>query len=178
MEFHEMAEIFPLMQGDEYYELVEDIADHGLLEPIWTYEGKILDGRNRYRACEDAGVTPDFRIWENGSPLGFVLSMNLKRRQLTKSQCAMIAVDVLPLLEAEAKARQRGGQGGVLLTERLPEANGESRNNAGKALGVSGRMVSDAKAIREKEPELARVRRRPPVTHRPSLPRRVRAGFP
>ncbi|MCD6295935.1 MAG: ParB N-terminal domain-containing protein, partial [Deltaproteobacteria bacterium] len=53
MEFHEIANMFPLMEGTEFDALVTDIKENGLLEPIWLYENKILDGRNRYRACQE-----------------------------------------------------------------------------------------------------------------------------
>jgi ParB-like chromosome segregation protein Spo0J len=59
-EFHRYANLFPLMEGPEFAELVEDIRANGLHEPIMLHEGKILDGRNRYRACEKANIAPRF----------------------------------------------------------------------------------------------------------------------
>ena len=47
---HPIANIFPRMSDTEFDELVEDIKKNGLQEHIWLYEGKILDGRNRYEA--------------------------------------------------------------------------------------------------------------------------------
>jgi hypothetical protein len=44
-EFHRYANLFPLMEGPEFAELVEDIRANGLHEPIMLHEGKILDGR-------------------------------------------------------------------------------------------------------------------------------------
>ena len=73
------------------------------------YEGKILDGRNRYRACIEIEVEPKYRNLDNGDPVAYVTSMNLKRRHLTTSQLATIAVKLLPLLEEEAKKRQISG---------------------------------------------------------------------
>jgi hypothetical protein len=49
--FHEIADIFPMMTASEFAALKRDIQENGLLEPIELYEGKVIDGRNRYRAC-------------------------------------------------------------------------------------------------------------------------------
>ena len=91
-QFHEVASIFPLMGDGDLLSLAEDIEANGLREPIWLHpDGSIIDGRNRYLACEKAGVAPSFREWnEKGSLVAFVVSLNLHRRHLTTSQMAMV----------------------------------------------------------------------------------------
>src|SRR6266511_1892071 len=74
---HRLAEIFPLMDEDPFVDLKDDIAAHGLHEPIWLYEGEILDGRNRYWACRELGLDCPTRPYTGDDPLGFILSMNL-----------------------------------------------------------------------------------------------------
>lgn len=106
-EAHPLAELVPPMADEEYGALVADIAAHGLHEPIVLHEGRILDGRHRYRACLEAGVPPRFRTYEGDSPAGFVLSQNLHRRHLTPGQRAALALAVKPHLEAEARRRQQ-----------------------------------------------------------------------
>jgi hypothetical protein len=72
------------MEGAAFDELVADIMRNGLVSPITKHEDAILDGRNRYRACEQARVTPRFIAYEGDDPLGFVISLNLKRRHLRR----------------------------------------------------------------------------------------------
>src|SRR5262245_40890796 len=95
LEFHPLADIFPLIEGVEFDELVADVrASKGVREPITLYEGKILDGRNRYRAAAVAGVPCPTRTYDGDDPVGFVISLNLKRRHLSESQRAMVAAKV------------------------------------------------------------------------------------
>ena len=111
---HPICLMFPELPDWELQPLADDIKAKGLLHPIVLYKGKILDGRNRYKACKLAGVKPCFTEWKGkGSPLEWVVSENLIRRHLTSSQRAVLALDILPLLEKEAAQRQRlsGGRG-------------------------------------------------------------------
>jgi ParB-like chromosome segregation protein Spo0J len=89
-EFHPLADKFPLMEGDDLLKLANDIKANGLMEPITLYEGKILDGRNRYRASKTLkfGFTrAHFReLRRDMDPMAFVISANIHRRHLTAEQ--------------------------------------------------------------------------------------------
>lgn len=178
-QYHDVSNIFPMMSDEEFDALKQDIKAQGLLEPIWIHaDGSIIDGRNRHRACVELGVTPLFRTYQGENPAAFSISQNIKRRHLTDSQRAMIAVQALPMLEAEAKAKMiasgaKGGASGVkggdgrgnkkppvalvpqgVFSEKSSPAP-KSRDIAAAAVGVSPRLVQNAKAIAEKAPELA-----------------------
>ncbi len=88
---HPFADMFPMMGDAELKQLADDIRQNGQREPICAVGRELLDGRNRYRACQMAGVKPKVEQYAGDDLLGFVLSKNLHRRHLTESQRAMIA---------------------------------------------------------------------------------------
>lgn len=98
--FHPVADIFPMLDDARLAELSADIKAHGLHEPIWLHaDGRIIDGRNRYRACQRASVEPQYRTWagEAADLVPFVVSLNLHRRHLNESQRAMVASKIATL---------------------------------------------------------------------------------
>jgi N6-adenosine-specific RNA methylase IME4 len=149
---HPLADIFPLITGDEFVALKQDIKDNGLLEPIWMLDGMILDGRNRFRACQEVGVKPVFREYEGDEPAAFVLSLNAHRRHLNKSQAAAVAVEFLPYLEAEAKKRQ-GSRTDI--SQKIDTSNaGRAAAKASEITNTNRQYVSDAKKLKEEKPEV------------------------
>lgn len=130
---HEYANLFPMLDDEATHELAIDIKSRGLEDPIILFEEKILDGRNRYRACQIAGVKPRFRQFDGNSPLNYVLSKNLHRRHLSESQRAMVAAKLATL--------KRG----------RPEENApigaNTQDEAGDLLNVGRRSVQRAREI-------------------------------
>ena len=97
IEFHPLSQLFPLIEGQEFEDLVADIREYGVREPIWICDGQIIDGRNRYRASTVAAVDCPMREYTGDDPAAFVVSLNLKRRHLTESQRAMVAAKLANL---------------------------------------------------------------------------------
>jgi N6-adenosine-specific RNA methylase IME4 len=94
IEFHEIANIFPMLAEPEAKALAADVKANGLINPIVLYQRKILDGRNRAKACARAGVAPRYKTYRGKDPLDFVLSLNLARRHLNEVQLGMTAETV------------------------------------------------------------------------------------
>ena len=149
LEDHPIAEIFPLLPDEELKELSRDIEEKGLRSPIMIHEGKILDGRNRYRAIK---LMPSWSgkldLWWLTKYLGpdpyeYVVSMNCRRRHLTTSQRAFIAVELVNM--PDHRPSDKGANLHPYLT---------SSARASELLGVSERSVKAAKAIKGANPEL------------------------
>jgi hypothetical protein len=132
LEFHPLADLFPMMSDEELDGLGADMLKNGQLKRIMRYEGKILDGRNRYNACLLKGIEPRFVDYHGPDPLGLVVALNLKRRHLDDGQRAMIA--------ARLATMKRGNN------QHSP--NGEtSQAKAAKLLNVKKRRVERAREV-------------------------------
>jgi hypothetical protein len=170
MKTHPVCKLFPDMSEDQFKELVKDIEENGQLEPILTYKDRIVDGRHRFKACKMLGIEPRMEEWNGeGSLVKFVVSRNLHRRHLSTSQKAMIASDMLPLLEKEAELRKlkplkehakkiKGGKQSddtSTSPKNKEEHKKRAAGEAAKSVGVSRAQVQKAKALKKKAPELA-----------------------
>lgn len=86
MPAHPLADLFPLIEGQQFDELVASIRENGQFDAIVLLDGAILDGRNRYRACKAAGVQPRFETFAGTNPAKFVAAKNVHRRNLTTNE--------------------------------------------------------------------------------------------
>jgi ParB-like chromosome segregation protein Spo0J len=99
--------MFPLIEGTEFADLVHDIKQHGLREPVTVFDGQVLDGRNRLRACVAAGVPYRTVEYVGGDPVAFVISANLRRRHMNPSQCSMVAAKLANMTVGRPKENAR-----------------------------------------------------------------------
>lgn len=180
-EVHPFADAFPFVDGDEFTQLVADVKKNGLREPIiLNHDGTLLiDGRNRYRACDEAGVDQVYERlgahYTEPMILDLIVSKNMARRQLNPGQRALMALEYERFYTASAKEAQRDGgrqtaekvngqvaastvvadlrQAGEWIEPNARERKSSER--AAKAVGASGRAVQQAKAVVRDAPDLA-----------------------
>lgn len=143
MEYHEYANLFPMLGGTDLKSLADDISEKGLQDPIITLDGKILDGRNRYRACELASVPPRFAEYEGDDALGYVISHNLHRRHLTESQRAMVAAKWAKLKHG---GDRKSGEIKSPIGD-LKQSETKTRDEAAALLSVGTSSIDRAKQI-------------------------------
>lgn len=136
------ADIFPMLDEDDLKALSEDIKENGLREPLVLAKVNkktvLVDGRNRREACKLAKIDPDYvYLDEDENPAAYVISANIHRRHMTKSQRAMAVAMVYP------ESTNKGGRGKTC--GKFPQVYRFDRT-----------MLSDARTILRQAPDLAR----------------------
>jgi hypothetical protein len=144
LQAHPLADLLPMIRSEaEFGELVEDIRTKGLLSPIVLFQGMILDGRNRYKACSqliEQGAfewDPKFHIrhfhGDEVEAVAYVESLNVMRRHLSSSQRAVVAAKLATLRHGGSTTEREGAVTAAM---------------AAKALNVSENSVKTAKKVR------------------------------
>jgi ParB-like chromosome segregation protein Spo0J len=143
---HPAAAIMPEQSATEYAALLQDIERHGVRNPVCLDpEGRILDGRHRYRAAHQLGIGCPITVYDGSDPIGVVLSQNLHRRHLTTSQRAMVAAKMANLGEGRP-------------SRDTPQNCGVSTKQAAARFRVGRRTVESAKTVLEYgSPQLVRA---------------------
>jgi N6-adenosine-specific RNA methylase IME4 len=163
--------IFPEMQQEDYNRLKSDILTNGYdkTQPIWLYEGTILDGWNRQKACDELDITPEYALFEgsNIEAINFVMRTN-KRRNLTSSQWSCIAINAEEIVaaikeavekerrakQAETQSQTKGETG--LCRNKFPDSPKEpeeARIKIAEVFNTNPRYISDAQRLKRTAPE-------------------------
>ncbi len=149
---HRFADFIPVADDKDQYALRQSITDIGLLEPIVLFEGAILDGRHRYKACCVVGIEPRFTEFEGNEEqaLQFVLAKNIARRQLSTVQKLTLREKLMPeiaRLKVAAQARMEAGtapsQGGGRVVEAVADMIGVGTTTI-KQFDAVKRMAEDS----------------------------------
>lgn len=155
-QFHEAANIFPMLKESDLELLAADIKKRGLLTPILLTEGKILDGRNRYLACLRVGVEPRFEQWNGDDPYMTGWSLNVERRHLEQGSRAVLYLLMNQHREEWLQKRQA-----------LADAANRARSEAAKeqpraikpdgSVGFSGGISADISPEKERLPGIGGI---------------------
>ena len=156
----EFQAAIPPLSETELSILTESLKAEGCRESLLVWNGLLIDGHNRYEICTAHDIpfkTSRVYFASRTDALIWIKKNQLGRRNLTDYQRAEIALSLKEDLAKLARERQRGGPGGVLLTAKLPEANGETRDALADMAGVSGRTLDkveriEAEAIKDRRP--------------------------
>lgn len=118
---HPAAAVFPLIEGDEFDNLVESIINNGIHHPIVIRRGtdadELIDGRNRLRAAEAAReqghkVSVPVVEWnDDGRNVAeWIWDTNAMRRQMNDDGIAVASAAIWPLIAKENEAKKEATQ--------------------------------------------------------------------
>ena len=139
-----------MMGREAYRDLLEAIKQRGLRKPIVLLDGMILDGRNRYKACVEAGIQPRFIEFDpEESPWLFVWDENAERRHLAEGTKAAIWLKVEEKDEEWKAEKQRIEDAGSAALTRAKSNNKCSRGTP-VVRKRRGRPTRNARAKRAK----------------------------
>lgn len=154
---------FPEMLPDDYKRLKGDIENNGYDEsyPIWFYEGRVLDGWNRERACAELGIEPVYAEFTGTATeaIEFVMRSN-KRRNLTSSQWACVAAEAEDIIYTiKQKSKERQGERNDLTSSNLLENVDESKTThtdkkLAELFNTNKQYVYEAQKLKNEKPEL------------------------
>ena len=171
--------IFPEMGAEDFNRLKCDLESNGYdaSQPIWLFHGEIIDGWNRQRACSELGLQPVYKDFDGTEmeAIEFVMRTN-KRRNLTSSQWAAIAVeadDIVKAIEeateaarrakiAERQTNDNSKSKSFQIEELIPQSEkrdlhqdskNRTRTKIAKAFNTNSRYISDAKRLKIENPE-------------------------
>ena len=147
MEAHPYANIFPMLGENELNELAADIKAYGLRHAIVVDKSRrVIDGRNRFAACELAEVAPRFETFDGDDRkvLDLIVSLNVKRRHLDDSQRAMVAAKIANISNGDNQFRRSDDEG---RPDGRPSVAGVSQSDAAAVMNVGERSVRRARRI-------------------------------
>lgn len=159
LEPHPLGAMFPPMGDDEYQSLIAGMKLNGYdnRHPVILYEGKILEGNNRYTGAKVAKKEPVFKNFEDlgfqGSPIDYVMQENLSRRNLTPSQLSQIGAELVEKMEEAEKAEAAAAAANSQSATKPKKKKGDKVAAAARKVGVSPRSVAAARKLKKTDPE-------------------------
>jgi hypothetical protein len=163
--------IFPEAKAEDYSRLRDDIIENGFDEsqPVTIYEGEILDGWNRQKACNEIGIKPTYTTFRgsDGDAIAFVMRTN-KRRNLNSGQWATVAADADDLLAVIAEqveteriekqkknaANQHQEPSVKKLTEPRDDNSSRTQAKAAELFNTNRTYVNQAVKMKQAAPEV------------------------
>ena len=171
--YHELSTVFMSFEDTNEFEgLVISVKKYGLFEPILMWQGWIVDGRHRHKACLKSEVEPEYEYLPDDMPFNVVMdrvvAANLMRRHLTTGQRAMTAAALANMTQADNQWSAKTNSSEL-----------KSTKDSADQLNVGTTAVKIAKAIKRYTPDLAeKVKKGEMTLNAADTERRKRQGLP
>jgi hypothetical protein len=158
--------IFPEAKPDDYARLIDDIQTNGYDadQPVIVYQGAILDGWNRNKACVELIIKPTIRVFDGSDIEAIQLVMRTnKRRNLNSGQWATIAVEAEDIMGAiaeqvEKDRREKIGSARSAQTEQIivqsQSTPSATATKAAEIFQTNRTYINQATKIKKASPEV------------------------
>ena len=151
----EFQKLIPPLTYDEYRQLEENCIKEGIREAILVWDRGddlvIVDGHNRYKIAREHNLKWNHKVMNFESREAvkeWIIKNQFGRRNLTPYDRSLLALKLKPVIAERAKERQKGGQGGVLLSQKSDEAKEIStKKELAKVAGVSHDTIHKVEKI-------------------------------
>lgn len=145
----EFQSLIPPLSDDEFKRLEKSILAEGVRDPIITWNGTIIDGHNRYTVCQKHGIkfnTAPRKFASRDAAKIWIIENQFGRRNLSKYDRSVLALQLEPLYAAEAKRRQ--GTRTDLVQNSAPSSDtGKTVEKLAKLAGTSRDTIRKVKVI-------------------------------
>lgn len=133
---HPLALRFPALIPVKYAALLASISAHGLRRPIVVWQGQIIDGVHRLKACLEAGIEPVYEFPDDDAdPLPYLADENVSNRNMSQNDLAVVAYS---FSQWSSPGRPRAD------AENCANLRNYTQTEAADLLGVSRRLVTCA----------------------------------
>lgn len=153
----EFKSLIPPLTADEYAGLEESILNEGCRDALVVWNGLLVDGHNRYEICTKHNTpysTVERDFTDRNEAIEWIIKNQFGRRNLPLYERARLALRLKPIIAERAKENQRGGQGGVLLSQKSVEAKPvDTQKEIAKAAGVSHDTIAKVERIEKQAPK-------------------------
>lgn len=152
----EFRTLIPPLTDDEKSRLEKSLREEGCRDSLVLWEDTLIDGHNRYEICTRYDIpfkTVSMEFENRDAVMFWMMKNQLSRRNLTTFQRLEIVEKLKPVISKQAKERQQGGQGGVLLQQNSVKANINTQNELAKLANTSHDTVAKFEKVYSEAPK-------------------------
>lgn len=146
----EFQSLIPPLSDDEFKRLEKSILAEGVRDPIITWNGTIIDGHNRYTVCQKHGIkfnTAPRKFASRDAAKIWIIENQFARRNLSKYDRSVLALQLEPLYAAEAKRRMSAGGNSSEVGRQISDNPQRTDEQLAKLAGTSRDTIRKVKVI-------------------------------
>lgn len=148
-----LKSLIPPLSDEEFKQLEENVKTEGCRDALVIWHGTIIDGHNRYKICQQSGITfktEEKEFADRDEAAEWIIRNQFGRRNLSLAQRSELAMKLKPAIQKKAKENQ-GRRNDI----NFPQNSNKSRpidtyDELAKIAGVSSDTIRKTEKIMNK----------------------------